>query len=91
MRLIDTYLVEAESEAGAVIATVMKVKTSEHVDEYIEKYLTLTDRDIGISKKPSVQEGKYVVTYYIPTDIGYINDEHMWVVQMFKEYVNDAD
>lgn len=91
MRLIDTYLVEAESEAGAVMATVAQVKSSEYVDEYIEKYLTLTDMDIGVSKKPSIQEGKFVVTYYIPTDIGYIHDEHMWAVQIFKEYVNDAD
>lgn len=90
MKLVDTYMVEAGSEAGAVIATVMELK-GEYADEYIEKYLTLSDRDIGVSKVPSLQTERHIVTYYIPTDVGYIHDEYMWVVQIFKEYKNNAD
>lgn len=90
MKLIDTYLVEAESEAGAVMATVMELK-GEHADEYIKKYLTLSDRDIGVARIPTNKPENFIVTYYIPTDIGYIHDEHMWVVQIFKEFERNVD
>lgn len=90
MKLVDTYLVEAESEVGALMATVMELK-GKYADEYINKYLTLTDRHIGVARIPTNKPENFLITYYIPTDTGYIHDAHMWAVQVFKELERNVD
>lgn len=90
MKLTDTYLVEAESEAGAVMATLMELKGKD-ADEYIEKYLTLSDRDIGVVRIPTNKPENFLVVYYIPTEVGVIENKHLWAVQIFKEFERNVD